>query len=524
MFNFLKKSITLLPWVGKESIYDYIKRNLDSEGKLPLACEELPDSTEFYEDKPFRWVAGAMDGVMGHHASPGEIDERVMKISKLIRQQVSMPSNSTRRDTYIVFMNDDILGYIDPLLEFLRKQSDLKYNVLYDEAKWFAKEGAHRGVVKMGIALLGLFNCEKDEELIITLGKSEEFTLYAAVALQNGCTNSNQKIFELAQSVHGWGKIHLVERLSADTKEIKDWLLRRGCDNSIMPEYLSYTCAAKGELDQALVSSTIDQELYTGAGIILSALIAGGPAENIDDYDKSMPVVSNYLKHSGTYCHTIDDLLVVIHIKGFLKQEDDVWNKRFENGWNKEIRDSCLAECDRIILQDRWNNEIWNDLGSEDNYKKNCAIRAARELGIDTWEQLYAELHAKPLDSGLYFELMRTENIDRIRKLVTFAERNLPLKELATGPGTELGLGPEYKAHGCLDFVLQDLDKYEGVGGKLILAGLNSAVIRNRNMALKTLETWSRKNWPEGAAQMLEKLYSIEPDANVKQRIKGLLI
>ena len=301
-------------------------------------------------------------------------------------------------------------------------------------------------------------------------------------------------------------------------------MLRRGCDNSIMPEYLSYTCAAKGELDQALVSSTIDQELYTGAGIILSALIAGGPAENIDDYDKSMPVVSNYLKHSGTYCHTIDDLLVVIHIKGFLKQEDDVWNKRFENGWNKEIRDSCLAECDRIILQDRWNNEIWNDLGSEDNYKKNCAIRAARELGIDTWEQLYAELHAKPLDSGLYFELMRTENIDRIRKLVTFAERNLPLKELATGPGTELGLGPEYKAHGCLDFVLQDLDKYEGVGGKLILAGLNSAVIRNRNMALKTLETWSRKNWPEGAAQMLEKLYSIEPDANVKQRIKGLLI
>ncbi len=524
MFNFLKrKNTVLLPWVGKESIYNYIKRNLNSEGKLPIEYEELPDSTEFYEGKPIRWVSGAMDGVMGHHAGSGEEKDKIIGISKLLRQQVAKPSNATRRETYIAFMDDGILGYIDPLLELLSKQSDLNLQVLYDEAKWFAKEGAHRGVVKMGIAILGLFNCEKEEELLMTLGKHEEFTLFVSVAIKNGSTDSNQKLFKLAKCVHGWGKIHLVERLEANTEEIKDWLRKHGCYNSIMSEYLAYTCAVKGNLKDALESQCIDYELYKGAGTIIAALIAGGPAEDIDDYDESMPVIKNYLRHSLIHCNTLSDFLVVSDIKDFLKQEDEIWEKRLESGWNKETRDSCLEECKKIISQNHWEDAIWNELGSEDNYKKYCATRAARVLGVDTWQQLFAELHAKPLDSGLYYELMRTDNKERVKKLVAFAEENLPLKDIATGPGTESGFGPDFMAHGCLDFLLQDLDKYEGVGKKLILTGLKSTVIRNRNMALKALEAWNKNNWPEGTLEALEELLKIEPDAGVRNRVGDIL-
>ena len=51
MLNFFlrdKKNI-LLPWVGKESIFNYIKNHLDSSGCLPTDFEKLPDDDEFYE-------------------------------------------------------------------------------------------------------------------------------------------------------------------------------------------------------------------------------------------------------------------------------------------------------------------------------------------------------------------------------------------------------------------------------------------------------------------------------------------
>lgn len=290
-----------------------------------------------------------------------------------------------------------------------------------------------------------------------------------------------------------------------------------------MPEYLAYVCAVKGNLKDSLESQSIDKELFKGIGLIISALISGGPAEDIDDYDESKPVIVNFLRHSLIHCSTLSDLLVITDIKDYLEQEDEIWQKRLDMGWNKETRDNCLRACKKIIAKDQWEDIIWSELGSEDNYKKYCATRAARVLGIDIWQQLYAELHTKPLDSGLYYELMRTDNKERVKKLVAFAEENLPLKDIATGPGTELGLGSDFKAHGCLDFLLQDLDRYEGVGGKLILTGLNSTVIRNRNMALKALEAWNKSSWPEGTTDILNQLFKIEPDSKVKKRVENLL-
>lgn len=524
MQNFFKKKNTILyPWGGKESIYNYIKRNINSEGILAPGHDELPDSAEYFQDKSFRWVSGAMDGVMGHHTGIGDNNERVLKALKLLRKQVKKPSNATRRDTYLEFMEDDLLGYIDSLLDLLRKQPDLNYQALYDEAKWFAKEGAHRGVVKIGIALLGIFDCEKDEELLLTLGKHEEFTLYVAVAIMNGFSNSNQKIFEMAKCVRGWGKIHLVERLEANSDEIRDWLLKYGCDNNIMPGYLAYTCAVKGDLKHALESQSIDKELYNGAGLIISALIEGGPAENIDDYDDAMPVIADFIRHSKTHCKTLSDFWVISCISNFLAEDGEVWNNRLEAGWDIKVKENCLDECKKIIRQEKWEKLVWDDLGSEDNYLKFNAAQVARILGIDIWEHMYAELQAKPLDGRLYYELMRTDNRERIIKLLKFAEENLPLKDIASGYGNEMGLGSDYMAHGCLDFILQDLGRYEGVGGKLILTGIQSPVTRNRNMALRVLEEWNKSSWPGGITEILNELYMLEENPNVKEKIETLL-
>ncbi|HEY9059075.1 MAG TPA: hypothetical protein VIO64_01015 [Pseudobacteroides sp.] len=152
------------------------------------------------------------------------------------------------------------------------------------------------------------------------------------------------------------GKDTSCRKASVDTDEIKDWFLKHGCSNSIMPECLAYTCAVNGELDKALQGPDIGRELYEGAGEIIGALIGGGPAEDIDDYHMSMTVVSNFLKHSSAHCSTLSDLLVVADIKYNLDQEDEIWNKRLESGWNGRIKKECPEACDKIISEDRGKN------------------------------------------------------------------------------------------------------------------------------------------------------------------------
>lgn len=93
-------------------------------------------------------------------------------------------------------------------------------------------------IVKLGLILTELF-VEKDENVkdkIRTLGLSDEFTIFCVFNMLNW-ENGNDEVFRLAQKVHGWGRIHAVERLDPVNSEIKEWLLREGIDNRVMSEY-----------------------------------------------------------------------------------------------------------------------------------------------------------------------------------------------------------------------------------------------------------------------------------------------
>ena len=99
----------------------------------------------------------------------------------------------------------------------------------------------------------------------------------------------------------------------------------------------------------------------------------------------------------------------------------------------------------------------------------------------------------------------------------------LPLDRIATGAATEIGLGPGYEAHGCLDFILQELSRFPGYGNRLIETGLKSPTIRARNMALKALSEWGKDKWPGNVTQLLELARRDEPDQEVRERIDNLI-
>src|SRR5262249_43943208 len=140
-----------------------------------------------------------------------------------------------------------------------------------------------------------------DERLILEIGQFDEITLYSAVALTNLLPDPERAIWRLAQSVYAWGRVATVQRLArTEQAEIKAWLLRGGFRNTNINEYLSYIEATKGELLPALSVSQIDDELLLASADILSALIAGGPAEQIEDYLDGPAACVAFLRHAVT--------------------------------------------------------------------------------------------------------------------------------------------------------------------------------------------------------------------------------
>lgn len=520
MMNIFNQN-TLYPWAGKLSIYEFIVSALDEQGRLNDAG--LPDDDEYWAGHSVRWVAGGMDGTFSHHTGGQADTAKVQALVQLLVKQSRDPGSKTRRATYLKLMQEDVLSVIDPLLESLREHPGVVIPNLYQEAEWFARSGAHRNVVKLGIALLGQFETERHRDLVVTLGKHDEFTLYSAVAIRGSLDNANETLFELAKNVDGWGKIQLVERLEPQTQEIRDWLLRHGCRNSVMNEYLACYCARNGGLAEALSQASVDLELYDGAGVILSALLSGGPAENIDDYEDAASAVGDFLRHSQTMCVTAAQLAVVTDIYDFLNEDGQRWEQRYDKGWSGDLREACKRLCENVIRNEEWPSKIWEGIRSQDSAALQHAIYAAKRLNMDIWEELFGQLRKHPLDSHLYYELAHTDEPERMYRLIGYAEAHLPLEEIASGPKDEIGYGEHYGSHQCLQSLLQALDVFEGQGTKLIATGLRSPATMNRNMALKCLEAWPLPDWGEGVTAALQELIACEPNEQVKERIAKLL-
>jgi hypothetical protein len=249
-----------------------------------------------------------------------------------------------------------------------------------------------------------------------------------------------------------------------------------------------------GELLSALSDETIDRELLTSAGEIIAALIAGGPAENIDDYEDGALAVEMFLGQMESSAETLDDFVHVHTIKQFLDDEDADWDFRAERGWTAERRNDLRASCDRILNRPEWSDLVCHRLASNDDMEFHRANQVAEALGLETWDKHWRRLQTKPTDSGRWYQVMARCDEERIADVISFAEQNIDREKIATGPADEMGLGPGREHHQCLDYVLQELRRFPGQGSRLVQAGLRSPVVRNRNMAVAALSAWGHEN------------------------------
>ena len=503
----------------QRSTYRFLQEQLADGRNLDEVV--LPDEDQVAGR--IKFASGARDGVFTHHVANGETDT-AGNLFAAVRDAAAGRWFTRRRYArlYERAKSPDLLSTIDPLLGHIR-DSSIDGRRLHRVAMRLATESAHRGPVKLGIALLGLFPVELHREVLLTLGRHDEFTLYAAVALSNGQEDADDDLWYLAKQVHGWGRIHLVERL-ADTKrrDILDWILREGFRNAVMDEYLAYLAASRGDLLAALSADEVDDELLYAAGDLLVALFAGGPAQDIYDYADGAAVTRIYLTLMRDHASDLRHLLAVGAIRDFVTDAspDKKWP---EGGWDETARMQFANQCQQLIARPQWPPMAVEALESTDPVTFWPADRACTILEISTLHVLLRQLRAQPLESGKWFSVIRQADHDTIREVVDLAVDVLPLAAVASGPGSELGLGQQWAAHQCLDVLVQGLGKWPGVGWPLIEASLASPVVRNRNLAVRALAAWPRSEWPSNTESRLRQAISAEPEHDVKERMTAVL-
>jgi hypothetical protein len=209
--------------------------------------------------------------------------------------------------------------------------------------------------------------------------------------------------------------------------------------------------------------------LLTAAGEIISALVAGGPAEDLDDYDQGAGAVGAFMDHMVSSAETLDDFHAIAAVESFLTR-DDGWQERAERGWTEARRQHLQVQCTEVLNREQWTERVADGLQAEDDVTFWKANQAAQKLGIDTFDLLFRKVTEDPYD-GPWFQAWQQADQSRGRRIVELVRRALPLGEIGTGLGDDLGLGPEWRAHQSLDWTLQALRDYPGLGGDLLRSG-----------------------------------------------------
>lgn len=180
------------------------------------------------------------------------------------------------------------------------------------------------------------------------------------------------------------------------------------------------------------------------------------------------------------------------------------------------------------ILREEIKNKTWIELVIKSAKTENVmnfwiVNRAAKILNINLFNIHWERLKEDSLNQTKWFDIMNSVTNEHIDDILEYAIKTIPLTAISTGADELMGLGKEYNLHSIIDFIVQSLDKYEGKGEAIILAALKSPVIRNRNMAIRTLDNWSIEYITKELKDAIKDAEKIEPKEDVKERLNKLL-
>ncbi len=509
----------VVPPLGK-SLLAHVESLLPPSGRGPL-----PDGGEPLPDDPpptegwLSWAAGALDGVLADRVGGSNTGNEPLAAAAAVSHLLRNKADAARVHTAVERLVE-VGGprAMDRFVAALFADRRLDKARLATFARWVCQHETRREAVKAGMALLGVSGTPNDAALIVRLGLLEELTLYAVVALANLLEQPEPAIFDLAQQVRSWGRIHAVRRLAGSTNaEVQRWLIRGGAANDVMPEEIAFVAATTGHLRKAL-EGVADDDLLDHGGELLRALAAGGPAEDMCDYPDGAAAMRAYAVHMTGASATPRRLECLVFLERYLEH----WAADNPH-MGADEREALRSQFSAVLDRPRWREAVEQALASDDLFEVQLVATIAGRFGVDAGPALEAWLARQPHTAHLWQSLVATAEDQRLRDVLKLAEDLLPVSALANGPAEDLGLGTEYDADNCLRIIVQRLEDAPGEGWPLVQASLGNRVIGVRNCALRALAAWPRDTWPDDAEEALRTALWREPSDDVRKSIRELL-
>jgi hypothetical protein len=494
------------------SLYEHVVARIDPlTGRLRPGSETLPDESPGRRPPWLRWAPGAFDGVGTHHLQ-WDGSGKARQVADLLVIMVAGADAAAENELYELLRADDVVTYYEDALDLAASRIADPKPQLHAYARGLVTRAAHRGPVKLGLALLGAIGDPADLALAETLGLHDEFTLYAVEALAGLAPDPQRRIFLLAQKVTGWGRIQAVERLMAtQDPHVRRWLLTEGFRNTVLPDYLAYHCAVIGDLAQALRSPNVDPLLLAGAADIVRALAQSGPARNFDDYPEAGEVAVRFLELAADRHDALELLLAAYAIKDYVAHDARPHAARAASGWTAAQLERVGRLADRIVSDARWRATIDRAL-REDGAALDAAVLAARRAGIEAFDAHVAQLALGPEDARRWEHAFDGVRADRVDWLVQLAVDKL--LEPAPRP-----------RDAALASVISSLRRHPGRGIALVAVGLSHPDLEVRRASVDTLARWG-SGFFAGDAQMRARLRDAaraEGDEAVRARMVAVL-
>lgn len=512
------------PWLGdRPPIHRILLEALAARESAPTGSHVvLPEKDDEEASEEIRWAPGALDSLFGSpDTSARQIKARslVAAIGKTLR----WPTTENAAHLYKLLQECEAISIVDETLERLSADISRRRELMAALARRLICEAPDIEPVKIGVALLGVTGVEADASLVAEISQHEDITLYGVVALSNLLPDPESAIWDVAKSVHGWGRIQAIERLTSTSRpDIKAWLLRDGFRNRIMFEYMAYPCATSGGLLEAISAPEIDDALLLGAGEMLAALVgAWRPAKSMEDYRDGAAACVAFLRYMSV--RPLCDLRTIeaaLRIRLLAKGERAEKLKALP-GWTAQAFLDIRSHVATIVRNPSVIAVVNEALDSESEDSFCVAADIAPHFGTDPWPIRFERQRSRAGDQ--WFWLMQTKDGDRIERVLELARGQLNLELVGSGPLQSRGLGMKFKDDDALVFVLQDLRRFPGKGWDLLKVGLRGRPIGLRNMAINVLREWGQGAWPPDAMRELELAVKKEPHQRVRQRMHDLM-
>jgi hypothetical protein len=514
----------------RPSIYEHVRRHLRPGGGLDESGETLPDEERSREQ--IAWAPGALEGTLVRYwGGPEVAEEQVAELHEAVVALADRPGRASRRRLVALARNADVRTSIDALLDRLAEAPPADLDRLHAELVRLLVTGERREEVKLAIALLGPFGHRPDAAYFRTLAYHEEFTLYAAIALANVVDDRIAEWLALLPHLSGWGKTELTERLlRAPTEEVCAVLLRHGQSiGNALP------LATECRLHEVLAADDVDDELLDGARAIFDVLTgAFDSPDTLLDWPHAAEATVRLLQLIAR-TERLDDYVLVGQIRDFLVPRDTELGAAGDDeptheeqlraaGFDEARLARALGLADAILARREWRERTEAALRFDDDGSDADAVNAAKRLGLPLQAYLVERIERRPNEAYPWYELVAGADEERMDDAIALAERLLDLDAVATGPGLELFGPPEEEGpHQAVGFVLQELERFPGRGGSLLLPALRSPVIRHRVTAVRALGRWGRDRLTEELVGALVETSRSDPDDDVRRAAEDVL-